>query len=823
MMKKLQLSPAATITPNAQGVLLQSDLGDFQLHGKDVRDFVNNICPLLQGQYSQTELCTQLPGYADASIIAVVDLLKKHGLLEEIDESNQFSPPWSPHERFLKAWQHPDKKSTDDLSQARLLVIGLEPWSVKMIDELANAGIGHLHLLDNESLTKDDVLCHRPFGSEHIGQARADILQTILAQQAPWCKVTTGRLALGEQKQLTVTDESEWDLVIVSLSKEAQFWLHKASEYIDAGGYQALFGCLDGLESWIGPWVIPSQTSCWNCLRLRRLGTAHQPSMAHELDKVATDSQQTSRARTLLSPMAVMVGQQMSMEVLKLLLRYTTSTLDGQVRVQNLVTGESEQHKIIPMPWCEICGHQHELRHQDQPRIPATSVGQLPQFGAMSAVASYEQPGSNPLNHVTTVEQLKKLLAGWIDPVTGIIRQLSGHALHLPDFPVTASAGMSTFSAGKFDPRSMGQIGSGKGLDDISAHISAIGEAIERYSAARYNMRDFKYANVSELRGDYVDPEKLVLYSKRQYSTPNFPFSPWRAKQKIHWTKGHWLGLQKPVWVPALVSYFNFASPYEEQFSQVSSNGLAAGQNNDDAAIRATYELIERDAMMLTWYAQLPCQRLSLDSQYHGKMRLMIDDLTGNGIQLELYLLDVGIHVPTVVCLGLGDGISTPAVSVALATHGDIQVAMRKALLEQGHVMPYLCHLMRSGHKIPQQVHEVQTLEDHAAYYFSSNKLGAFDFMRQPASMAMDASRWPYPDVQNAEDLRQRLLAANVDVAIVDVTAPDVALSPFRVARAVGIHMQPIHFGEQFKRIDNPRLRKLLKGRIVNNNPHPIA
>ena len=828
-MKKLQLSPAATITPNAQGVLLQSDLGDFQLHGQDVSDFVTNICPLLRGQYDQEELCAQLPGYADASIVAVLELLKQHGLIEEIAEGSAFTPPWPAHERFLKAWQNPDKKPTSDLADRHLLVIGLEPWSVKMVDEMANAGVGHIHLVDNDCVTKDDVLCHRPLGHENIGRARAEVLRQRLAEQSPWCEVSCDRLALDEDQNLSLSERRDWDLVIVTLSKEAQFWLRKVSDYVDRGGYPALYSSLDGLEAWIGPWVIPDRVGCWNCLRLRRLGTAYQPMLAHELDRGAAVGQQTSRARALLSPMAAMVGQQLSMEVMKLLLGFSPSTLHGRVLVHNLVTGESDHHAIVPMPWCEVCGHHSAAVHHahdsalahDTDRVRQST--QAAQFGSMSAVASYDSQGGSALDRVTSVEQLKELLAGWIDPLTGIIRQLSGHAPHLPDFPVTASAGVATFSAGEFDPRGMGQVGSGKGLDEVSAHISAIGEAIERYSAARFHLSDLKYAGIGQLSGDVVDPDTLVLYSKRQYATSGFPFAPWRAKQKIHWTRGHWLGRQTPVWVPALVSYFNFSAPYAEQFSQVSSNGLAAGKNDDDAAIRATYELIERDAMMLTWYARQPCRRLSIDSQYRGKMRLLIDAIVAQGIQLELYLLDVGIHVPTVVCLGLGNGVSAPAVSVSLATHGDIHVAMRKALLEQGHVMPYLCHLMKSDHKIPRQVHEVQSLEDHAAYYFASDRVAAFDFMRQPAAAAMDPGQWPYAPVRDAADLRERLLAAGVDVAIVDVTSPDVALSPFRVARAVGVHMQPIHFGEQFKRVDNPRLRKLLKGAAVNMDPHPIA
>lgn len=812
-MNKIKLSPAATITQNANGVLLQSDLGDFQLHGQDSREFVAKICPLLQGQCDQEQLCAQLPDYSDTSIGAMLDVLRRYGLLEEVAEDRAFAPPWPAHERFLKAWQHPGKKPSDDLAQVELLVVGLEPWSLATVEALAIAGVGRIHLLDNDVVSEDDVLCHRSLRREDVGKSRAEALRERLAQQAPWCAVTSERLALDPEQRLRVDAQRPWDLVIVTLSKEAQFWLRKASDYIDAAGFQALFGSLDGLESWVGPWVIPGRTGCWNCLRLRRLGAAYQPQLAHELDSAATASQQTSRARALLSPMAAMVGQQLAMEVLKLLLRYTESTLASRVRVQNLVSGEGDHHMIIPMPWCEVCGHHHEARA----RAAAAPAGDA------TAPTIADAPERNPLNHIATVAQLKQLLSGWIDPVTGVIRQLSGHPPHLPDFPVTASAGMAAFSAGTFDPRALGQVGSGKGLDEVSAHISAVGEAIERYAAARYRIADLRYARIDELSGDRVDPETLVLYSKRQYGTPHFPFAMWRAKQKIHWARGRWLGLDRPVWVPALVSYFNFSAPFEEQFSQVSSNGLAAGQDDGDAAMRATYELIERDAMMLTWYAQLPCQRLSLDGHYQGKMRLLLDSITATGVTLELYLLDVGIHVPTVVCLGLGDGVTTPAVSVALATHGDIDVAIRKALLEQGHVMPYLRHLMSAGQRTPQHVHEVQSLEDHAAYYFDRSKVSAFDFMRRDAASAIDPAQWPHPLVRDAQDLRQRLLAAEVDVAIVDVTAPDVALSPFRVARAVGVHMQPIHFGEQFRRVNNPRLKKLLKGRPVNGNPHPIA
>ncbi|MFT4926957.1 MAG: ribosomal protein S12 methylthiotransferase accessory factor [Phenylobacterium sp.] len=804
MTKKLGLSPAATITPNPDGVLLQSDLGDFQLHGQDVGQFIHHICPLLQGQHSESDICLALPEYDDASIKSILNLLQQKGLVEALEPNRQFAPPWPTHDRFLQAFGGEQKYSTQTLRDCHLLVIGLEPWSVKMIDELAHAGIGHIHIIDHEKLNHSDVLCHRPLQQHNIGQLRAQVLKTVLSEQAPWCEISHEPLQLDAQQQLQLNHPQAWDLVVVGLCKEAQYWLHKCADYIHQHQYLALYGAVDGLESRTGPVVSPGQSACWNCLRLRVLAGADNPQLAHQLDHQSREGQQTSRDRTLLSPMAVMCGQSLAMEALKLLLKYSPSNLVGKVQVHNLITNRADIHRIVPMPWCDVCGFDHQAVSQHL-------------FSA----------SDKSLDNINSVEQLKALLAGWIDPLTGIIGKLSGHSPDLPSFPMTACAQIANFTTGQFNPRVLGRSGSGKGLDEVSAHIGAVGEAIERYSAARYRLDDCHYGAIDQLKGDYIDPQVLVLYSPQQYSDKQFPFSRWHTQKNIHWVQGRKLAQETPVWVPALVSYFNFNAPFEEQFCQTSSSGLAAGKNWHDAAIRATFELIERDAMMLTWYAQLPCQRLTIERFKTGKMAVMINQLYDNDVALELYVLDVGLHIPTVVCLALGDGHNTPAVSVSLAAHDDINVAISKALLEQGHLLPHLKMLMASDYLIPSTIEQVLSLEDHAAYYFSQDKLSAFDFMRQSGQDAIKPDQWPYPSIsdtpQKRQQIAQRLATAKVDIVIADVTSPDIALSPFTVVRALGAHMQPIHFGEQYKRVDNPRLDKLLEGRPVNLNPHPVA
>jgi ribosomal protein S12 methylthiotransferase accessory factor len=328
-------------------------------------------------------------------------------------------------------------------------------------------------------------------------------------------------------------------------------------------------------------------------------------------------------------------------------------------------------------------------------------------------------------------------------------------------------------------------------------------------------------ATYNELGNRAVDPRKLCLYAETQYSQPGFPYPRFSAHRPIHWVRGHWMDDGQEVLLPALLAYFNFQPAPEEYFCQVSSNGLAAGADNTDAGLRALFELVERDAFMLTWMCQLPVRRVTFNSGLDPALAEVVRQMTAQGIEVELYLINSGIDIPTIVCLGLGDGVRWPAAFVSLATHASPAIAAGKAILELAHVAPYLASIMRT-HRIPPTRDEVMSLEDHALYYARRERSGAFDFMRATTdTVALDQIEKPQePLVAGCVQLLEK---AGVRVAVVDVTSPDVALSPFRVARAIGTDMQPIHFGHRLQRLGNPRLKALLAGRGLNPNPHPIA
>ncbi|WGI23263.1 TOMM precursor leader peptide-binding protein [Amylibacter sp. IMCC11727] len=796
-MSRIRLSPAASISPTGTGVILNSDLGTFQLKGADLSVFIEKMIPLLDGSKSREDIAASIEGYSDASVLQLLAMLEERGLLEPApDDATEFGP----QERMAKVL--PDG-FMGKLADAKVLIVGLEPWGAIAAIELAATGVGALHMLDDRTVTAEDLLCIHDLKKDHVGQARKDALANLL--QSGTSQITAADIVLGEDGAL-ILDDAQYDLIITGLNADDHRVLRAVTAYADKNNITTLHGHLDGQEAWIGPVITPGNSGCWECYRLRKLAHAQNTQASHDFDNSRLAQRPDARGRAMLAPMAPMVGQLLAVDALRLLGLNEGSHPAGSFRVHDMFTGKAETHSFVPMPWCDVCG------------------------GAAKAVDAVEPDLRDPQVHALSLvhdgDALRDLLKGWIDPRAGVLKDLTLYASGQDTKqPRTAGANLVGFTTGNPQTAAGPMVGSGKALTDMSAQIGAVGEAIERYSASRYVKDALRYAPIDELDGDVVDPANLPLYNKKQYQSDHFPCTPWDPKQPIHWAKGEWIGGGE-VWVPALPTYFNFFVPHNEHFCQVSSNGLAAGGDKRDAAVRACYELLERDSFMLSWFAQLPARRLIVDQDLDPELQKVKAQIEAKGVEIEFWVMnDMGTGIPTVVCLGLGDGDTWGGTTLGLSCHADIRVAAQKALLEQAHFGPYLARIMKEE-KIPRKPEDVRSLEDHALYYVPKSKRKAFEFMRSdddPILYSETADFGPAEGEDAYDYLAKQLKAADLKIAAVDVTSPDVMLSPFRVARAVGEYVQPIHFGYHMRPMVNPRLQKLLEGREINPNPHPIA
>ncbi|MGR4854758.1 YcaO-like family protein [Streptomyces sp. LARHCF252] len=360
----------------------------------------------------------------------------------------------------------------------------------------------------------------------------------------------------------------------------------------------------------------------------------------------------------------------------------------------------------------------------------------------------------------------------------------------------------------------------GKGFIADDALVGALGEAIERYSAA-LPPAEVHSARAEDLEGDVLDPSKLVLYGSRQYARPGFPYRHYDPRAHYPWVQGEWLDGTGDVWLPANLVYYT--PPGREALAQVTTNGLAAGCGWEDASCRATLELIERDAFLRMWITRTAPVRLDLDgvdSPAIERVARLVRDLQAHDLALGFYLLPAAGDVTVVLCLGLGDGRQWPGAIVGTAASVDPRSAVEKAALEQAYTALYLRDVLASGRRLPKSDAEVRTFLDHALRYAGAGTRRRLSFMVD-TTRTVRLSDLPGTGTSGQVSLRELVVRLGVPVAIADVTAGDVAATGVRVVRALSPDLQPLHCGTGLERLGR---RQLFRGAgRLYTKPHPMC
>lgn len=445
-------------------------------------------------------------------------------------------------------------------------------------------------------------------------------------------------------------------------------------------------------------------------------------------------------------------------------------------------TLEESLHKVIPLARCSVCG------------------------GAAASPIVVQDPLR--LSFEDSPEVVLGALEGWVDRRTGVISNLfiEPAAELQTTLPIIVTAAPPHVIENGLLRRL--PIGWGKGLTVSGAVLSAVGEAIERYSASLTDPVRIAWKRLEELDGEYLDPRACGLYLDTQYERRGFPYVRFDNNISYPWVLGSWADSGEPVWVPAIFALLSIDLRQEQSICQGTSNGLAASTDRDDAALRAILELVERDAFMAAWLTATPGVRVELDS---------IDPLLGNvlegiealGATVEIYTLPTSVIGTTVLCLAFGDGDQYPGVTIGLGSDLEPELALRQAVLELGQTGPYLRCMMRANTlATPNDPSCVREMLDHAAYYFPPERASAFDSLRT-GETSVRLSDLSSVTRRSLNDCVSALKQAGVRVALINVTSADVATGPFHVMRAVSPDLQPIWYGYGLERNPTERIRKL--------------
>lgn len=314
----IRLDRSYALISTSAGVVLRSDLGTVVLTGPDAGVFLGRIAPLLDGSRDRAAILAELGDYAEGSVAALLDRLEARGVIEAVPSGDDGRR--RPQEALLRRWLRAPEEANRRLLDARVLVAGLTPWGATASVELAAAGVGAVHLLDEDGARREEV----------AAAVRA---------RAPTCRVEHGPMSTLEGGGLAEPAH----LLVAAVRVEDGAQVERVARFAHRAQVASLWSHLAGSRAFVGPLVTPGQTACRICAAAEPLnpplGRGAEAAPAH-------------RARA----MELLLGHLVAMEALKVISGYTFSELGGRLVVRDLAGHGSSLHTLVRIPWCRVCG-----------------------------------------------------------------------------------------------------------------------------------------------------------------------------------------------------------------------------------------------------------------------------------------------------------------------------------------------------------------------------------------------------------------------------------------------------------------------------------
>jgi ribosomal protein S12 methylthiotransferase accessory factor len=403
-------------------------------------------------------------------------------------------------------------------------------------------------------------------------------------------------------------------------------------------------------------------------------------------------------------------------------------------------------------------------------------------------------------------DRTRQMLAALHGPRTGIVPQLQQATLEDGDARlVHVAARTACVRTGEKYELSWSAGGGGTSLD--AAVQAALGEALERFAASELDPSRIERITAAELRAAGWPLEATAAFSEAQYQLPGFPFLPAGQVEWLRGIRAQWLGDGRPAWAPAAaVLLVSVPDSNEPPLGPGLSTGLACGSTIREAIVRGICEVVERDAVALTWLRGLSPPRLESGwiSECAGELLPPRDDV-------RAYDLTSDIDVPVVLVVCRGMGRRGEIVSVGSACHWDARSAVRKAALEASQGRVYIRQLLDDAPdwRPAPDFANVTEFSLSARLYSSAPDLAdrALSFLDwHPAASPMPRRRQASSGERVLKVLVARLEAAGHCGVWVDLTPWGLAAADLHVVRVCLPTLMPLHGDHRLALLGHPRL-----------------
>lgn len=413
------------------------------------------------------------------------------------------------------------------------------------------------------------------------------------------------------------------------------------------------------------------------------------------------------------------------------------------------------------------------------------------------------KPFESPM--VSNNEQLANLtseLVGRGKPVNRVQLTLLGK----PDGEETFYAALAHYKAveGQHTNRSFKErFTSGTATTTDLAKIKAIAEAYERYASGQ--CRVDAQGSVSELDATWLDPRDVVPWTNNQYANIRHlePFDPNCTYQ---WTKGFRLRDSQDVYVPVELVYYPVSSKrlgrplcYESN-----SSGVAAHTSASEAIERGLLELVERDAILRSWFTKtIPNKVPTSLLPYHWQRRIEYWQSAGYDVNI-LNQSRLGVVIANVIITAEA---GYPCfISGASASLESFDQAVAKAFAEAELTLLYERRQPGRRHRIKPE--SVSSPTEHGILYYYPEHYDHVSWL-----ISGNISTAPTPSASLSS------LTEDLDPIVVELGGSD---SPLKVFRTFSNMLIPMNFGFGMEHFSHPSIAGQLMPEMLRL-PHYFA
>ncbi|HEX3783436.1 MAG TPA: TOMM precursor leader peptide-binding protein [Pseudonocardiaceae bacterium] len=387
----------------------------------------------------------------------------------------------------------------------------------------------------------------------------------------------------------------------------------------------------------------------------------------------------------------------------------------------------------------------------------------------------------------------EQMMATWghlIDPVTGAVPELVPLATGLPFVRGYASGYNRALRVSSLRGLREGlrTQSCGKGVTDIQARASALGEALERYSAVHCGDEPRIVSSLTALGDDGIHPNDSMLYSDRQFAQRQ----RWNGKQivfqsvadpmpadaEIEWSPVYSLTEQRTKYLPTGLLFFGYPAR-GPLYSLADSNGCAAGTSLEDAVLQGFYELVERDSVAIWWYNRLRRPGIDLDAMREPWITEMRERYAE--LNREIWTLDLTADMGVPAVVAISRRVDKPAedIIIAFGAHHDARIAVLRAISELNQFLPAVAFTTADGkgYDFPDPVQQE---------WWRTARIAEHPYLApDPAMPARQVTEMTLPTSDDlAEDVAacQRIVEAKgLEMLALDLTRPDIGLPVAKV------------------------------------------